>query len=336
MKIHLKRIYKELLFQLFISILLIVLITFDQYRPRFDWVEVIFVFNYFLMALFINYYLLPHFYYKRKYLPFIIGFIAACSFVIITEEFVLEQIFYPISRGSHFDLIHTVLDIVPFIFILVASKFVWDATVNQNKVEHLNRMIAESKLEYLKQQINPHFLFNNLNNLYSYAIENSPKTPEIILELSSLLRYMLYDCKDKQVSLDKELEHLNSFIKLNELQLEGKGNVDYQTKVEMNSYIAPMILIVFVENAFKYSLGTQAEEIEILIKIEVSKGILYFHCSNTYDESIELNNMVGGIGLKNVQTRLDLLYPNAYQLETLRLPNKHQINLSIHLHQLQR
>lgn len=329
-----KSIYKELLFQFLIVLLLMLLIVFDKHHPHFHWDEIFFLLNYFLMALIVNYILLPRFYYKKKYIKFSIGFILICGLAMFIEEFILEQIFYPESRGRYFGFIHSLLDILPLILILVASKFVWDATVNQNKVEQLNRMIAESKLDYLKQQINPHFLFNNLNNLYSYAIENSPKTPDIILELSSILRYMLYDCKENAVSLEKELQHLGSFIKLNELQLEGKGIVEYRSKIESDFYIAPMILIVFVENAFKYSLASQSEGIEIQISVEMIEGQLRFYCKNSFDVNVNLKDIEGGIGLQNVQARLDLLYPGAYQLEASRSYSEYKVNLEIDLNQL--
>jgi sensor histidine kinase YesM len=334
MKYRLKSIYKELLFQIMILLLLFVLIVFDKHHPHLHWDEVLFLSNYFVMALIVNYYLLPQFYYKRKYVYFAIGFILVCGLAIFIEEFVLEQIFYPQSRGNHFEFIHSLLDVLPLILILVASKFVWDATVNQNKIEHLNRIMAESKLEYLKQQINPHFLFNNLNNLYSYAIEKSPKTPEIILELSSILRYMLYDCKGNTVSLEKELQNLNSFIKLNELQLEGKGKVEYTSYMDHDFYIAPMILIVFVENAFKYSLASQSEGIQISIWLKMRDGHLEFNCENTYDKKVNLTDIEGGIGLKNVQSRLELLYPNAHQLESTRSGDKYIVKLKMNLKQI--
>lgn len=110
-------------------------------------------------------------------------------------------------------------------------------------------MVAESRMQFLKSQINPHFLFNNLNNLYAYALENSPKTPKIILELSALLRYMLYDCQADYVPLAKEIKCLNDFINLQELQIENRGTIEFNIsgKAE-NQLVAPLILIVFIEN----------------------------------------------------------------------------------------
>lgn len=124
--------------------------------------------------------------------------------------------------------------------MIVAFKLAWDASVKQREVNELKDLIKESELQFLKSQINPHFLFNNLNNLYSYALDNSPKTPSIILELSSVLRYMLYDCKENFVPLAKEIKHLKNFTALNELQIEDRGSVRFETENLGGNYtIAP-------------------------------------------------------------------------------------------------
>lgn len=131
-------------------------------------------------------------------------------------------------------------------------------------------MVKDSELQFLKSQINPHFLFNNLNNLYSHAIENSPKTPSIIIELSSVLRYMLYDCKENYVSLEKEISHLKNFTELYKLQIEHRGNIQFKTDTFENSKfkIAPLILMVFIENAFKHSTSNQSDNIHITINVK--------------------------------------------------------------------
>ena len=131
--------------------------------------------------------------------------------------------FFPESRGAIFPgYFLTLFEFLPLIAILVGAKFAWDAHIKQREVDTLKTEVKASELQILKSQINPHFLFNNLNNLYSSAIIESatPKTASIILELSAVLRYMLYDCEEDYVLLNKEIEQLQSFIALNELQIE--------------------------------------------------------------------------------------------------------------------
>lgn len=205
---------------------------------------------------------------------------------------------------------------MPVITILIGFKFAWDASTKQREVEQLQTSVKESELQFLKSQINPHFLFNNLNNLYSYAIEQSPKTPSIILELSWVLRYMLYDCKEDFVALQKEIEHLKNFTQLNELQIEERGQVTFETENIGSGYrIAPLILTVFIENAFKHSTASQSKDISINIDIKVTdKGILEFECKNSFQPLGNTDNLSKGIGLQNVKKRLQILYPDAHEL----------------------
>src|SRR5690606_4936426 len=157
--------------------------------------------------------------------------------------------------------------------------------------------------QYLKSQINPHFLFNNMNNLYAYAVEQSPQTPEIILELSSVLRYMLYECTASYVPLKKEIEHLENYINLSKLQIEGRGHVNVDIGTIPSVYcIAPLIISVFVENAFKHSASSQTSNISIEVKVDIdAHGILQFNCNNTYLAQSNTQNLDAGIGLKNVK-----------------------------------
>ena len=205
---------------------------------------------------------------------------------------------------------------MPVITILTGFKFGWDALVKQREVDELKSIVKESELQFLKSQINPHFLFNNLNNLYAYAVEQSPKTPGIILELSGVLRYMLYECREKYVPLKKEIEQLNNFIQLNELQIEDRGKVSFIAENIKETYqIAPLILMVFVENAFKHSTASQSDNIIINVAITLSdNGILDFVCENSYHKEKNTESLARGIGLENVVKRLELLYPDAHHL----------------------
>jgi LytS/YehU family sensor histidine kinase len=291
--------------------------SFDKNQPQIAEFKVVAFLNYAIGALVINYVLLPRFFYKKKYIPFFLSVIAIVAAIILIEESVLEKIYYPDTRGTRFPgVIFSLLDVMPVITILVGFKFAWDASTKQREVEQLQTSVKESELQFLKSQINPHFLFNNLNNLYSYAIEQSPKTPSIILELSSVLRYMLYDCKEDFVALQKEIEHLKNFTQLNELQIEERGQVTFETENIVSGYrIAPLILTVFIENAFKHSTASQSKDISINIDIKVTdKGILEFECENSFQPLGNTDNLSKGIGLQNVKKRLQILYPDAHEL----------------------
>ncbi|WP_281615735.1 histidine kinase [Flammeovirga sp. SubArs3] len=289
--------------------------------------------NYLVAAIIINYFLLPYFYYRNQTLLFIIFLSFLISFVILTDEFILEQIYYPDTRGQYFPgILFTLIETLPLIFIMVAFKIVWDFNKKQSEIEQLKSLMNESELQFLKYQINPHFLFNHLNNLYAYALEESPKTPSIILELSSVLRYMLYDCKENEVMLSKELMHLKNYTALNELQIHERGIVNYKEEILSSDFkISPLILVVFIENAFKHSNESQIKNITIDIDIVVNKdGLLTFTCINNFLPHFAKSTH-SGIGLENVKKRLHLLYPNQHELSIESIDNLFKVTLTLNL-----
>lgn len=333
----LKKLNKEFLFQFVLILVLGIATAVEKHEAALDLFlsvsKLSFFLSYTLAALFIGYVLLPRFFYKKKYWLFTIGVFLVLFTVIGVEELILEQIFYPNSRGKNFPgFIHTLLEILPTILILVGFKFAWDAQQKQSELEQLNNAMAESRMQFLKSQINPHFLFNNLNNLYAYALEQSPKTPTIILELSSLLRYMLYDCQEKLVPLEKEIKSLKDFIHLQELQIEDRGDIQFTVSGQTIGWsIAPLILVVFIENCFKHSTSSQTDEIQIDIDITIKNNQLVMECNNTFSSNTNTQKLSKGIGLENVQARLDLLYPNAHQLDIKAEENIYKVKLELNL-----
>ncbi|HHP7242551.1 MAG TPA: sensor histidine kinase [Cyclobacteriaceae bacterium] len=325
--------YREVVFQVVLHILVFIFYSFNREDPQIHFYQVVFFINYMVATLFISYFLLPKFFYAKRYLLFLTLTLSAFFGVIVIEELVLEQIYFPNTRrSSSFYVLYTLLDIFPVMAILAGFKFAWDALHKQREVEALKSTIQESELQFLKSQINPHFLFNNLNNLYSYAVENSPKTPTIILELSAVLRYMLYECKEKYVLLTKEVEQLKNFTQLYQLQIEERGKVNFKSDIKNpNCRIAPLILIIFIENAFKHSQAGQAENIYIDVDVNLSgDGHLSFYCENNY-KPISRPEDQKGIGLENVKKRLQLLYPDAHKLEITESENQFKVHLSMDL-----
>lgn len=324
---------KELIFQLVLHLLLFVFYSFDRHEKDITIDELAFFANYVFSALIINYVLLPVYYYQKKYWAFFALALLIVATTIGVEEFVLEKIFFPDTRGKHFmGIIVCMIDVLPIMLILVGGKFAWDASRKQQELDQLKSLVKESELQFLKSQINPHFLFNNLNNLYAYALENSPKTPSIILELSSVLRYMLYDCKEDFVPLSKELVHLENFTRLNELQIEDRGELYFDVQGTIgNEQIAPLILSVFVENAFKHSASSLTEAIRIDVRVKIDDGQLHFECSNTFGVNSNTDQLTNGIGLQNVRKRLQLLYPLAHSLDIQQENGVYKVLLEMNL-----
>ncbi len=325
---------KEVVFQIVLHILVFLFYSVEKHQPNIEAHKVAFFLNYALAAFFINYVFLPRFYYQKKTVKFFVFVLLAIIGVILIEEMVLEKIYFEGNRADSFGgVLRTLTQILPIITILSGFKFAWDAFGKQQEVDELKIAVKESELQFLKSQINPHFLFNNLNNLYSYAIEQSPKTPKIILELSGLLRYMLYECKEDFVPLNKEVNQLENFINLSEMQIEERGTVNFSTKnIKANYKVAPLILIVFIENAFKHSTASQADDILIDVHLNLSdSGNLQFICKNSFLPKSNTDNLSHGIGLENVKKRLELTYPNAHQLNIKNNDNIYEVRLTINL-----
>lgn len=326
----------EAAFNLFLWVLYFMLIAFGKEQVQIHLHEFVFALTYFLAIVFINYWLMPHFLYRKRYIRFILLSLLVIAVVIAVEELVLEQIFFPQSRkASRFPgILFCLAEVGPIILFFVGFKLAWDNLKKQSQLEQSEKEKSESQLQFLKSQLNPHFLFNNLNNLYSYVQENSPKAPEIVLQLSAIMRYILYESRENFVPLEKDLKYLEDFIRLQELQMESRGAVIFSVDGQTHSkVIAPLILIAFVENCFKHSLSSQSEDIFIRIAAKIEGDHLHFQCSNTFSETVNNadKHLDNGIGLENVQKRLGLLYPGKHKLKTYAKAGVYYVDLELDL-----
>jgi LytS/YehU family sensor histidine kinase len=187
-----------------------------------------------------------------------------------------------------------------------------------------------AELQLLKAQVHPHFLFNTLNNIYSFSLENSPKTPQLILKLSSLLNYVLYDCKTDEVLLEKELSVMKDYIGLEKERyantLEVSMNIEGDIK---DKFIAPLLLLPFLENAFKHGTSDQLEKPWLSMDLSVKENILMCKIVNSKNENVVVRN--DGIGIANVKKRLALLYPGRHELKTGTEPDFFVVSLMLQL-----
>lgn len=182
-----------------------------------------------------------------------------------------------------------------------------------NQILSLEKEKSQSELDLLKQQLNPHFFFNTLNNLYALSLQKSEKTSESILQLSELMRYTIYKGQEKSVSLGQELKYLEDYIQLQQIRLKNPLNLKFEKNINNpNVEIAPLLLIVFIENSFKHGIETAENSAFLNVSIVCNEKELYFSCENSFDEE---NTNIPGIGIANLKKRLDLLYPNKHSLK---------------------
>jgi len=289
------------------------------------------------LAFYTIYFCLPFlFHYKYKVLSLIFGLLifvlctairlpidyAFWKYVIVLPEkelviqaaWVWNELRMVIITGIYSILIH-------FTISWFDSQKLKAELINQTKT---------SELALLRSQINPHFLFNTLNNIYSLVIKKSDDAPEALMKLSSIMRYTLYDSNADKVPLNKEVEYLNSFIELQQLRFKPDNFVkfDITGNIELHT-IAPMILIPYVENAFKHG-SKKVQSPGIIIKLEVTDKKTIFEVMN-FVQSDEASNkdIAGGIGLQNVKRRLELLYKDKHKITISQPENQFIVKLEI-------
>jgi len=229
-------------------------------------------------------------------------------------------------------LVYLVVFIVSFISLLRHNfKTQTENKELQNKILETQLQIKSQELQYLKKQIHPHFLFNTLNTIYGFALKQSKNTPEIILKLSNLLDYILYQVDKPKVSLKEEILHIKEYITLEKIRFEDTLKINFiADEIPDKVQIAPMLLIPFVENAFKHgSLIDGFLTVNIQITLD-DDNQLFFSINNTViTDDLKPNKI--GIGLENIKKRLNLLYKNNYKLNIQNKENWFNVNLFIQI-----
>lgn len=188
----------------------------------------------------------------------------------------------------------------------------WNKKQMEWQAAQQEKIVAE--LQLMKAQVHPHFLFNTLNNIYAFSLENSPKTPSLILKLSSLLSYMLYDCRTDEVRLEKELEIMKNYIGLERERYGNKIDISWNVTGEVkDKFIAPLMLLPFIENAFKHGTSEQIEKCWLSVDIAIKENTLKAKITNSKNEFAIRGNK--GIGIANIKKRLALIYPDHHELK---------------------
>jgi len=269
-----------------------------------------------------NLVLLPFFVKKRLYALYIFVFAAISFFATQLYCNVFAQCGCSIMKCLSDYLWQTLVPLIFFSFVWVLYRFI----DKQEEVERVKKEHTEMELKFLKSQINPHVLFNNLNTIYSYAIEKPNEVPDLILMLSDNLKHVLYESNAKTISLEKELQFLDNYIKFQRLRTEGVKQIFYATEIQSkHNVIAPLLLITIIENAFKHS--TLNSDISISIKEE--NGILICNCSNDYKkEGVTSEDF--NIGLRNLEKRLQLIYNNKYEFNIVKA-EQFEVSLKLNL-----
>lgn len=292
--------------------------------------------------------LLPRLYFQEKSLAFLIS---AVTLVIITASLVYwngprwEHPMMPPMRsemqpfankvgrfGGYFRAVGRVM---PFFMALIGSSVVSIGTFARQKEKRaiqLEKEKLETEMKFLKSQINPHFLFNALNNIYALTLTQSKTAPEHLLRLSDMLRYMLYECKVDRVPLKAEVNYLKNYIQMKNLKDSGGMNIEvhFQSQIP-DLQIAPLLFIPFVENAYKHSKIEDLDRGWIKIRLVTVDKEVRFCVRNSIPAQNFTKDKVGGIGLDNVQRQLELMYPDQFSLDIEKKEDQFDVQLRIQL-----
>ncbi|HZV68110.1 MAG TPA: histidine kinase [Saprospiraceae bacterium] len=213
-------------------------------------------------------------------------------------------------------------------------KIISDWQRHQRDRKDLETQRMQSEIKFLKSQINPHFLFNTLNSLYALTLKKSDKAPEIVIKLSEMMRYMLYECNERRVPLQKEVNYIENYLAMEKLRQSGRADILFKVEGQISDQtIAPLIFIPFLENSFKHGLNHQINDgyVHVNMKVLGEKLLLRILNSKPNQAIIPLESQNGGIGLANVRRRLSLLYPNQYKLDIEESEKEHIVELSLDL-----
>lgn len=300
-----------------------------------------------MLVTYVNIYVLfPRFFKQKKYIAYTVSaiallFVASLLGRILIERFI-EPNFFPDT--TYFEPI--------FVWYLLFKGMLWFLapvllfTLLVKVLEHwvdqerLHQETVSEKLgaelNFLKAQVHPHFLFNTLNNLYALTLQSSPAAPKVVLKLSGLMSYMLYDSQSESISLNKEIAHIKNYIELEKLRYGNRLEVSLNVSGEIeDKKIAPLLLIPFVENAFKHGVSNETDNVWVTIDVKVKDDWLGVKVENSHTgggfKPYDNISSSGGIGLLNAQRRLDLLYPHTHKLTLQKEPEYYTVDLKIQL-----
>ena len=292
------------------------------------------------ISYFLIYYLIPNYLLTKRYKYFILYSVYT---FIISVYIIILSILYGLIYSEGYKEVDTepltktlpfiILGVYFVVLIVVSLSLIMHNYNSIVKNESLNSKILNAQLElkeqelkFLKMQIHPHFLFNSLNTIYGFALKKADEAPEMILKLSNLLDYILYQIEKPSVLLQDEVNHLLDYVSLEKMRFHDTLEVKIEKKIENeNAQIAPMLLIPFVENAFKHGAIIKGK-LKVNMVLETKGDELFFEIGNT---SINEANVEKGIGLENIEKRLEMLYPNVHKIDIEESKNSFKVQLII-------
>lgn len=299
-----------------------------------------------ILVYFNLYVLLPRFFYPKKYLKYGIALFLTLLAGGLYSRMTGWLIWIPYEKTHDYAkyvtqpknffipvrIIRNCLDFCPIIGLTSFLKLIQNIYKREQHMRALEEEKHQAELDLLKAQVHPHFFFNTLNSLYALTMVKSDKGPEVVLQLSELMHYVLYEANAPQVPLETEIAHLRNYIEVEQLRFGDRLDLQLDLPPDFSGrMIVPLLLLPFIENAFKHSLSHETEKAWIHIDIRLQQQDLCMKVANTW-HPVEHKDKQPGIGLKNVRKRLELSYPGQHQLDIRPGDEIFEVYLKLSLH----
>jgi len=286
-----------------------------------------------------TYYIVPGFFKKKKYILFALLTAVLIAFSALLRAALAVQMntyvfhtFPPVPFSKLY--LNSVVNIFIWVELFIIGKMIADRIYNQQQMALLEKERVKHELDFLKAQINPHALFNSLNSIYGHIDKSNQTARNILLKFSDLLRYQLYDCSEDKISIEKEIEYIRNYISFQQIRKDENlvVNVEIDPGSEQHT-IAPLLLVILIENAFKFVSSFADKENVISIRLTVSGNQFTFGICNSTEHKQALSSFLnqGGIGIVNLKRRLELLYPDKYEIDFKQEVDHYRATLKLEL-----
>lgn len=324
-------------------IVLLFIFSEDNEPKKIDFIYTTFFLITIIIPVLINFYiLLPYLLEKEKYFLYLIAFVLNILIFTQLNAWFFDNIIDKIFPDYYFISYHGDIKLVVIftIFLLattsikLSENWIFMNRIENEKLKIENQQI-QSQLINLRSQINPHFLFNSLNVIYSLTLEKKEEAKNAIVQLSDILRYVIYDSEMSHITIKEEIKLIENYIAFQKFRIQKSKKIKFNSSIENENYeIYPMLLLPLIENSFKYAINNQTKETFIEINLEQRIGELHFSIANHYSPSnYPSSNKYSGVGIKNIEKNLQLVYPGRHSFLIEKTDKEFQVTLKLFSHE---
>lgn len=294
-----------------------------------------------LFVVYLNYFwLIPAYLMKRKFGPYLFYSVLSLVLASFLHRAVMYYHFYgilypdwdPGGFWQAYRFLQSAMVIISPLIILISLIVMWQWLTASRRAEQLEKEKLKAELGYLRSQINPHFFFNTLNNLYGLALQKSEKTAEVVMKLSELMNYILYEADRDRVPLEKEIDQIERYIALEKIRYDNRFDLELTVEGDIEQVnIPPLILLPFVENSFKHGVNKSSADGWISIFIQIENKNFHFIIKNKINRRVEEQSPTkgNGLGIANARKRLELLFPERHRLDCRERNGEYLVDLKI-------